>query len=195
MILARLAASDPEKWSALAEALASFGAACGLFRGVEVHRAKKEKVSEPFQIMVDIEGQRAPANLVDVGYGVSQVLPVLVDAFLQPSGWFLLQQPEVHLHPRAQAELGSFLGAMVANGRRFTVETHSDYLLDRVCIEVREGKHLKPEDVMVLFFERTGPHVTIHEIEIDSEGNIQGAPPTYRQFFQREQGRFLGLSE
>jgi predicted ATPase len=195
MVLARLAASEPDQWERLAKALSDFGNACGLFRTVSVHRAKKEKTSEPFQIMVQIEGQRAPVNLVDVGYGVSQVLPVLVDSLLQRSGWFLLQQPEVHLHPRAQAELGSFLGTMVAAGRRFAVETHSDYLLDRVCMEVRKGETLKPSDVMILYFERSDSHVAVHEIEVDRQGNVLGAPPGYREFFRREQDRLLGIED
>lgn len=194
MILARLAATEPEAWRGLTENLRAFGVASGLFRGVRIRRARPDKASDPFQVMVDIEGQRAPVNLIDVGYGVSQVLPLLVDALLQPKGWLLVQQPEVHLHPRAQAELGSFLAAMVAKGGRFTVETHSDFLVDRICIEVQEGARLRPEDVLILFFERTGSNVTIHELEIDRQGNISGAPPTYRQFFQREQDRFLGQS-
>lgn len=195
MLLSRLAATDPEQWELLGRALAGFGSACGLFRNVSVHRARKGKVSEPFQIMVEIEGQRAPSNLVDVGYGVSQVLPVLVDAVLQPRAWFALQQPEVHLHPRAQAELGSFLGTMVKSGRRFAVETHSDFLVDRVCTEVRRGNLLEPNDVIILFFERIGSSIQIHEIEISENGDLTGAPATYREFFRREQGLFLGIEE
>lgn len=195
MLLARLAATEPEQWELLGRALADFGRACGLFKSVSVHRAKKDKASEPFQIMVEIDGQRSSSNLVDVGYGVSQILPVLVDAVLQPRGWFVLQQPEVHLHPRAQAELGSFLGTMVKNGRRFAVETHSDYLVDRACMEVRRGESLRPEDVMILFFERTGSSVQIHEIEVDERGDIVGAPAGYREFFRREQRQFLGLED
>ena len=60
-----------------------------------------------------------------------------------PSGQMLLmQQPEVHLHPRAQAQLGSFLGYLaIKQKKQFLVETHSDYLVDRVRIDVRDGKH------------------------------------------------------
>src|SRR5881396_1662040 len=73
-------------------------------------------------------------NLVDVGYGVSQALPILVDTLQRPAAdeVFLLQQPEVHLHPRAQAELGSFFVSQAGKKRRFVIETHSDYLVDRV---------------------------------------------------------------
>ena len=60
------------------------------------------------------------------------------------------------------------------------VETHSDYILDRVRMDVRDGVcGLKPEDVSILFFERQGLGVTIHSIRLDEEGNVLDAPPGY----------------
>src|SRR4029077_20194792 len=108
----------------------------------------------PFQISVNISGPSS--NLVDVGYGVSQALPVVVETLQAPRGsLFLLQQPEVHLHPRAQAALGTYL-ADISKRRRHTIliETHSDYLIDRIRMDIRDGKGISPSDVCVLFFER-----------------------------------------
>ena len=66
----------------------------------------------------------------------------------------MIQQPEVHLHPGAQAELRSLFGTMVkAQSKRFLVETHSDYIIDRVRMDVRDKKSIRPEDIMILFFE------------------------------------------
>ena len=82
-------------------------------------------------------------NLVDVGYGVSQALPViteLLDHDADPPKLFLLQQPEIHLHPKAQAALGSLLCTVAGIGRQLIVETHSDYLLDRVRMDIRDNK-------------------------------------------------------
>ena len=68
---------------------------------------------------------------------------------------FLLQQPEVHLHPSAQAALGSLFCRVAGPECQLIVETHGDHLLDRVRMDVRDGvSDLKPEDVSVLFFER-----------------------------------------
>lgn len=112
---------------------------------------------------------------------------------------FLLQQPEVHLHPRAQSELGTFLGTLAkSTGKMFLVETHSDHLFDRIRMDVRDGKesrdglNLKPEDVSNLYFERRGSEVEIYSIELDTEGNLIGAPDSYRKFFLNEERRFLG---
>ena len=107
---------------------------------------------------------------------------------------FLLQQPEVHLHPSAQAALGSLFCQVASRERRLVVETHSDYLLDRVRMDIRDSKtSLKPEDVSILFFERGDLDVHIHSLQVDREGNILNEPESYRRFFLQETQRSLGL--
>ena len=193
MVLARTYESRSEEWRRLRSRLSRFGTDSGLFKDLKVRR-KGKGPSDPFQVRVKIAG--VDANLVDVGYGVSQVLPILVDAAEAPKGTtFLMQQPEVHLHPRAEAALGSFLGTLAKqDGKKFVVETHSDYLIDRVRLDVRDRVNgLRPEDVAILFFERKGPWVTIHPIELDEGGNVVDAPDGYRAFFMEEQARLFGV--
>jgi hypothetical protein len=190
IVLARTLSSDPQGWDRLRQSLDLFGKASGLFKDVTVKRLGR-KASDPFQIRVKISG---PAfNLVDVGYGVSQVLPVIVDSLQQPAGsTFLLQQPEVHLHPKAQSELGSLLALLAKQqNKRFLIETHSDYIVDRVRMDVRDRDHLTPNDVSILYFEREDGSVRIHPLETDPLGNIVNPPPGYRQFFLEEERRLL----
>ncbi len=191
MVLAKTYWSGAKAWDQLGEYLTAFGRASGLFKGVEV-RPIGRKESDPFQLKVEISG---PAfNLVDVGYGVSQVLPIIVDTLRgDKNSTFLLQQPEVHLHPKAQAELGSFL-ALVAKrqNKRFLIETHSDYLVDRIRMDARERRHLEPRDVAILYFERTNGSVRIHTLDLDQFANIKKPPSGYRQFFLEEEKRLLG---
>jgi AAA domain, putative AbiEii toxin, Type IV TA system len=191
MILAKSFTSDPRKSAQLRSAIDAFGQASGLFTDIDIRRIGR-KEGDPFQVQVKIAG--SGINLVDVGYGVSQVLPIIVDAIREPPGsTFLLQQPEVHLHPRAQAELGSFLAALAKQQqKRFVVETHSDYLVDRIRMDIRDGKHLKPDDVAVLYFERLGGAAQVRLMEIDDFGNLVDVPPGYRQFFLEEERRMLG---
>jgi AAA domain, putative AbiEii toxin, Type IV TA system len=192
MMLARLRSTEPETWKDLTSELTEYGRGAGLFSGLEVRRFGKGE-SAPFQVHVRLAGQRKEVNLVDVGYGVSQVLPILVDAFTQPEGSsFLLQQPEVHLHPKAQAELGSMLVSLVKRRRhKFMIETHSDHLVDRVRLEVKRGK-IPAEDVRIVYCERADSHVLTHEIKVDANGNLIGAPEGYRQFFLDEELALLG---
>ena len=134
-------------------------------------------------------------NLIDVGYGVSMVLPVITELFRgSDTPMFLLQQPEVHLHPSAQAALGSLFCKVATRNRQLVVETHSDHLLDRVRMDVRDGRSdLKPQDVSILFFERGDLDVRIHSLRLDAEGNVLGAPASYRRFFMEETRRSLRL--
>jgi predicted ATPase len=78
-------------------------------------------------------GKRGTENVADVGYGVSQVLPVIVQGLLVPRGGiYMVQQPELHLHPDAQAAMADYFIYLVEAGVRVIVETHSEYLLLRV---------------------------------------------------------------
>ncbi len=197
MYLADASYRDRREWSTLHTALEEFGRASGLFDEIRVRRLGK--TSEPFQIQVRKSGSRRLKgpwrNLTDVGYGVSQVLPVITELLRTDApGTFLLQQPEVHLHPSAQAALGSLFCAVAARDKQLIVETHGDHLIDRVRMDVRDGRSgLKPDQVSILYFEREELEVRIHPLRIDENGNILGAPPSYRRFFMEETNRSIGL--
>ena len=196
-LLASFAAQDEEGWSDLKEYIGSFGRSAGLFDEINIKQFGAD--SEPFQVQVrkntsDMQG--AWRNIVDVGFGVSQVLPVVAEiAFLNDQDVFMIQQPEVHLHPRAQAALGSLLCSQATGlerHRRYVVETHSYDLINRVRMDVRDGVGgLSPDDVVVLYFERRDFDVKIHEITFDELGNLNGAPPSYGRFFMEETNRNL----
>ena len=132
------------------------------------------------------------ANLVDVGYGVSQALPIIVGSILAPKGQIvLIQQPEVHLHPKAQAALGTFFSELVRDtDKRYVIETHSDFLVDRVRMAIASGK-ISSSDVNIAFLQRDGLDVTIHELQLDALGNIVDPPGKYREFFLEEETRLL----
>ena len=196
--LRQLVQSNTEAWTALESSLLEFGRRAGLFDEINVRRLGPGD-GDPFQMRIGKHGkgnEKGPLrNLVDVGYGVSQVLPIITE-LLRPDAaqLFLLQQPEVHLHPSAQAALGSLFCDVAANGRQLIVETHSDHLIDRVRMDVRDStSKLRAEDVSLLFFERGHLDVRIHSLRFDDHGNVVGAPNGYRQFFLQETNRSVGL--
>ena len=193
--LAQLALREPASWAELKERLEAFGHDAELFDEIRVRRLGQTDV-DPFQVQVRKFGKKGVKgpyrNLVDVGYGISQVLPVVTE-MLRDKGprTLLLQQPEVHLHPSAQAALGSLFCHLVTTPPRkrkqLIVETHSDFIIDRVRMAVADEQHeLKPADVSIVYFERLGLDVRLHSISVDRLGNIEGAPPDYRQFFLEE---------
>jgi len=195
MELAALNATDPVQFRELVHEIAEYGKAAHLFGKLDVKRLGK-KSGDPFQLL--IAADKLAFNLRDVGYGVSQILPILVDTLSAPHGQtFLLQQPEVHLHPRAQATLGSLIVNQAAKRKQtFVVETHSDHLVDRVRMDVRKrgrAKTLAASDVIILYFERQRGKATIHPIELDDHGDLVDVPSGYRQFFLDEERKLLGL--
>ena len=196
-LLARASMHGGQEWKKLNGLLVEFGKNSGLFDELDVkHLGHSE--SGPFEIRVRKQGRyrKGPfRNLVDVGYGVSQVLPILTELLREDApNTFLLQQPEVHLHPSAQAALGTLFCGMATTGKQLIVETHSDHLIDRVRMDVRDGStDLKPEDVSILYFERNELEVKIHSLGIDKDGEIFGAPLGYRQFFMDEVNRSIGF--
>jgi predicted ATPase len=94
-----------------------------------------------FQLNLAGVGGIPQANVADVGYGISQILPVIVQGLLmRPGGTYMVQQPELHLHPDAQAALADFFLYLAYYGVRVVVETHSEYLLLRLRRRLAEGK-------------------------------------------------------
>ena len=196
MLMMRLDRTSKEHWGPLHDDLVEFGRSSGLFSDIKVKRHGKQ-MSDPFQLQVKVRSG-PHANIMDVGYGISQSFPILVDIMAAHAGegrTFLLQQPEVHLHPKGQAQLASlFVEAFKKRRNRFLIETHSDYIVDRVRIAVRQGK-LTPDDVSILYFEPKGNAVSIHNMSVDADGNLLGAPASYREFFLRETDKLLGFAD
>lgn len=193
--LASLSRLYSDEWSALKKKLEAFGKTAGLFDEISID-SLGQGAGDPFQVRIRKFGKELKGrdrNLIDVGYGVSQALPLLTELFRPDAPRvFLLQQPEVHLHPIAQAALGS-LFCSIASDRQLIVETHSDYIVDRVAMDVRDKKTgLKPEDVSILFFERGELDARIHSLRLDDMGNVLGAPESYGQFFMEETRRVIG---
>jgi predicted ATPase len=94
-----------------------------------------------FQLSLTGAARTLQANVADVGYGISQILPVIVQGLLmRPGGVYMVQQPELHLHPDAQAGLADFFLYLACYGVRVVVETHSEYLLIRLRRRLAEGK-------------------------------------------------------
>ena len=196
--LANMSRRDPGTWKKLKEGLERFGSESGLFDEISVESFGQVGDAAPFQIQIRKFGRKLKGNrrnLIDVGYGVSQTLPIITELLRRDAPpVFLLQQPEVHLHPSAQAALGSLFCSIAGPDRQLVVETHSDYVIDRVRMDVRDKKtDLKPEDVSILYFERGESDVKIHSIRLDEHGNVLDAPEGYRQFFADELTRSIGL--
>ncbi|MGC1303185.1 MAG: AAA family ATPase [Caulobacteraceae bacterium] len=189
--MAQLARTKPSEWERTRAELVKFGQTSGLFKDLEV-RTLGRGDSDPFQVNVVINGPKR--NIVDVGYGVSQAIPIVFELSRRRRDLlYMMQQPEVHLHPEAQAALGSFLvGSVKRNPGYIVLETHSDFLIDRLRRHVRNGE-IGAEDIALLYFHRDDFSSSITQLELNDAGEITGAPDDYRRFFLREQIENLGF--
>ena len=198
-----LAVSNTKEWEKLSQQLDAFGKSSGLFSRISVKNLGDTR-SSPFQLRVKVRGPTV--SFSDVGYGVSQLFPILVnilaeslirtrsDAIAMPT-YHLMQQPEVHLHPRAQAEFSSLLVRLASQGgQSFIVETHSDYMVDRARIEIMKG-NISKDDVSLIYLEPKRNVVKAHNISFDEMGNMVGVPPKFRDFFLIESSRLMGFED
>jgi predicted ATPase len=136
-----------------------------------------------------------PLNISNVGYGVSQGLPVIVEAFVrEPGTLFAIQQPEVHLHPRAQAAIGEMIFSLAhREKKRFIVETHSDFTIDRYRVSLRESKDADVGS-QILFFARVNGKNVVSQILIGKDGGLPDSQPnSYRSFFLKEGLKVIGF--
>lgn len=199
LLIMRLSKANQIVWRKFRQRLVEFGRTSGLFSDIRV-KSYGNGGNNPFQVQVKVRSGKF-TNIMDVGYGVSQCLPVIINiVYHQSNGLhsksvFFLQQPEVHMHPRALAELSNFVcDACEVSGDRFVIETHSDFIIDRMRLLVRDGV-VDKNDISIIYFEPNGPSVNLHNLELDEDGNLLNSPPSYRQFFLKEVNRFIGLDE
>jgi predicted ATPase len=121
------------------------------------------------------------------GTGISQVLPVIAISLLaEPGSTVLIEQPELHLHPAVQQKLGTFFSEMSKSGRRFVIETHSEYLVTRVRREVAV-KSLKPENVALTFVstetsEKNHRRTVYEQVPITPSGVLPRWPQGFYDF-------------
>ena len=167
--------------------ISDVGTTLGLWGNIELNDAASGDSTE-----VTVTTTAGSHNLLDVGYGVHSLLPLVrAIAVADTPSIFLLQQPEVHVHPVAQAKLAQY---MAEGPHDFMIETHSDHLVDRFRLCVIEGV-LRPDELVILYFESTKEQseTKIYSISVDTQGNVVDPPDSYREFFLTETERLLGL--
>lgn len=115
-----------------------------------------------------------------MGFGVSQFLPVLVaDLQMGKGSTLAVSQPEIHLHPSVQANLANYFSEQSAKmQKRYILETHSEYLINRFRLLVVKGE-LKEEDVAVYYLGPGTARPTCHTVRFRRNGQIEGAPEDF----------------
>ncbi len=130
-----------------------------------------------YRIMLIDPNTKTEVNLVDVGFGASQILPIIVEGFNAPKNALLMiEEPEIHLHPRAQGTMGDLLVDIANfNEKKLIVETHCDLLIRRVCKNILQG-NIDHTDVIIYYFEPTESGTEIKTITINKNGQFENFP-------------------
>jgi predicted ATPase len=145
----------------------------GLVESLDVHQIGNSPLHE-----VRVTRNGVTSNILDVGFGVSQVLPVVTLAYFLPKGTTaILEEPEMHLHPLAQANLGDlFVKAASERNTQFLIETHSEHLFRRLQFLVASGA-VEPHAVRLYFIERDeAGEAVVRHLEMDKFGRIKNWP-------------------
>ncbi|MDR9865163.1 AAA family ATPase [Pseudomonas baetica] len=133
---------------------------------------------------------------INVGFGLTQVLPILVAVLsAAPGDLILIENPEVHLHPAGQAMMGSFLATAASTGAQIVIESHSDHVLNGIRRIVRK-KILQPNQVALHFFRPAKPEQDqVISPQIDQSGNIDSWPEGFFDQFDKDMNHFAGWGE
>ena len=130
--------SSKDNDNSIIDTLMKFGKESALFDHIQIDEYSKIK-GAPYAINI-LYGS-LPIKITNVGYGVSQVLPLIVEISISKNTTFAIQQPEVHLHPKAQAAFGEYIyNSVVENKNKFIIETHSDYTINRFRYKLSKPK-------------------------------------------------------
>ncbi|EIX9774309.1 TPA: DUF3696 domain-containing protein [Klebsiella pneumoniae] len=141
---------------------------------------------QEYEVKVKTKGSKQWVDLPDVGFGVSQVLPVLVQCFYaQPGSIILMEQPEIHLHPKAQSVLADVMIDVIRsreNGKsrdiQLIIETHSEHFLRRLQRRIAEDT-IKSEEVSAYFSDISSSTPKLTPLQIDIFGNILNWPENF----------------
>jgi len=149
--------------------------------------------SNLYQIRVRKTARSPEVLITDVGFGVSQILPVLVLCFyVPPHSIIVLEQPEIHLHPSVQAGLADVIVDAVRKRHvQVIVESHSEYLLQRLQRRIAE-EEISPGETALYFCDTVGGSSTLLPLEVDIFGNITNWP---KDFFGDSFGEMAAMTE
>jgi hypothetical protein len=148
-----------------------------------IHSFRLEELREGtnfFRVLLQLTPESPEVSLTDVGFGVSQLLPVLVLLYYVPEGsTIILEQPELHLHPKVQSGLADILiDAHQTRGVQILLESHSEHLLQRLQCRIAEGS-ITPEMVKLYFCSLEHGESKLTPLELDEYGNIHNYPKDF----------------
>ena len=182
--------------SAVLDKLIAFGRNADLFQEIDIYPSDTSGLPGGYQWVFEQDGLEViPSPFLG---GIYAFLPTAVRILMQ-QGIHLIRNPETGLHPKTQAAIVTWLFIPLVTSTNephsFVIETHSDAMIDRARIDMRQGR-ISYKDVSLIFFERPSRHssdIRVHNISFDKMSNLINVPAGYRDFFIKEADRLMGF--
>jgi predicted ATPase len=149
------------------------------YLGVADKIESKDSAQFGHQLHVCMSQRNKSHDMTQVGVGVSQVLPIIVAGLLaEADTTLIIEQPELHLHPKVQSRLADFFLSLTLLGKQCLVETHSEHIINRIRLRIAEGSKSSPwqEATKVYFVEKKESCSSFREVSINEYGAIQDWP-------------------
>lgn len=135
-----------------------------------------------------IEGTFGESMPTNVGFGISYVLPIIVNGLLAEKDTIMIvENPEAHLHPSGQSRIGRFLAQVAGSGVQVIVETHSEHVINGLRLSILEGGKIKNDDAIINYLHKDESNKTVlREIQFDDEAEFDQFPPGFIDQEQRD---------
>ncbi len=135
-----------------------------------------EKAEDVYRVFLETDND-LKINIKHIGYGISQILPIIVQGFIMPqNGTLIVEQPEIHLHPKIQSQLFDFLYGLTLQGKKVIIETHSSHFITRMRRRIAEDETNTMDDKINLTFIEDGIFRTI---KLDDYGTLAYFPKDF----------------
>lgn len=146
-----------------------------------LHEIKSKRLDGGrFEISIRTKNKGIWSSLSDVGFGISQFLPIIVaDLQLGKGSTLFIAQPEIHLHPKIQAQFGDYIvDRITKDNKKYIIETHSEYLLNRIRLAIATKK-IEENDVKTYFIDNNGEKAKHYDLKFLKNGQIKNAPKSF----------------
>lgn len=146
----------------------------------EQYKIRSKRIDKnKYKVVVEEPEYGLEYELTQVGFGICQVLPIVTMILeSKKNDLILIENPEIHLHPKLQADLSDLFIYALNNGRRMIIETHSEHIINRMRLRIKENNDLMKK-INIYFFERHEDASAYQEIEVDKDGKIHYWPDNF----------------